>query len=82
MRINEQEIFPFNPMSPSKHANKFFSDLFVCVVIGVDVVVKLLMFRVLLVTELTVEVSPQVLQSFGNGFLFFRIVLKTQGRHK
>lgn len=55
-----------------------FSDLFVCVVIGVDVVVKLLMFRVLLVTELTVEVSPQVLQSFGNGFLFLNIVLKAQ----
>lgn len=55
-----------------------FSDLFVCVVIGVDVVVKLLMFRVLFVTELTVEVSPQVLQSFGNGFLFLNIVLKAQ----
>lgn len=35
--------------------------LFVCMVVGVDVVVKLLVSEVLLVTQLTVEKSLQIL---------------------
>lgn len=35
--------------------------LFVCMVVGVDVVVKLLVSEVLLVTQLTVEESLQIL---------------------
>lgn len=54
------------------------SDLFMCVVIGVDVIVKLLVFLILLVTELTVEVGSQVFQRLGNGFLLFCIILQTR----
>lgn len=35
--------------------------LFVCMVVGIDVVVKLLVSEVLLVTQLTVEKSLQIL---------------------
>lgn len=50
--------------------------LFVRMVVGVNVIVELLMFVVLFITQLTVEISLQVLQSFSQGFLLFRIILK------
>lgn len=49
--------------------------LLVRVIIGVDVVVKFLVFGVLLVTKLTVEVCSQIFQSLCNGFLLFHLVL-------
>lgn len=52
------------------------SYLLVRVVIGVDVIVELLVLLVLLVTELTVEIGPQVLQGFSDRLLLFRIVLQ------
>lgn len=52
------------------------SYLLVRVVVGINVIVKLLMFVVLLVAELTVEIGLQVLQRFGDGVLLLRIVLK------
>ena len=50
--------------------------LFMCVVVGVDVVVKLLVFEVLLVTQLAVEVGSQVLQSGRHRPLLLSVVLR------
>ena len=50
------------------------------VVVGVDVVVKLLVFGVLLVAQFTVEVGSQFLQSFGYGFLLLHLVLWVGGQ--
>ena len=47
-----------------------------CVVVGVDVVVKLLVFEVLLVTQLAVEVGSQVLQSGRHRPLLLSVVLR------
>lgn len=43
------------------HAYVNLSYLLVCMIVGVDVIVKLLMFLVLLITQFTVEVGPQFL---------------------
>lgn len=58
--------------------------LLVSVVVRVDVVVKLLVFGVLFVTQLTVEIGSQVFQSLGNGFLLLHLVLliKNPGRKR
>lgn len=48
------------------------------VVVGVDVVVELLVLLVLFVTQLAVEVGPQVLQSFGDGLLLLSEILNTR----
>lgn len=52
--------------------------LLVGVVVGVDVVVELLVLLVLFVTQLAVEVGPQVLQSFGDGLLLLSEILNTR----
>lgn len=50
--------------------------LLVSVIVRVDVVVKLLMLLILLVTEFTVEVCSQVFQSFGNCLFFIDVILQ------
>lgn len=44
-------------------------------VVRVNVVVELLVFGVLFVTQLTVEIGSQVFQSLCNSFLLFHLVL-------
>lgn len=48
------------------------------VVVGVDVVVKLLVLLVLLVAELAVEVGSEVLQSLGDRLLLIHIILQNE----
>lgn len=50
--------------------------LLVCMIIGVDMVVKFLVFLILLITEFTVKVGSKVFQRFGNGLLFVNIILQ------
>jgi len=45
-------------------------------IIGVDMVVKFLVFLILLITEFTVKVGSKVFQCFGNGLLFVNIILQ------
>ena len=45
-------------------------------IIGVDTVVKFLVFLILLITEFTVKVGSKVFQCFGNGLLFVNIILQ------
>lgn len=45
-------------------------------IIGVDMVVKFLVFLILLITEFTVKVGSKVFQRFGNGLLFVNIILQ------
>lgn len=47
-------------------------------VVGVDVVVKLLVLLVLLVAELAVEVGSEVLQSLGDRLLLIHIILQNE----
>lgn len=47
-----------------------------CMIIGVDMVVKFLVFLILLITEFTVKVGSKVFQCFGNGLLFVNIILQ------
>lgn len=50
--------------------------LFVGVVIGIYVVVKLLMFLVLLITEFTVKVGSKIFKGLGNCLFFVHIILQ------
>lgn len=49
--------------------------LLVSVVVRVDVVVELLVFGVLLITQLAIEIGPQVFQSLCDSFLLLHLVL-------
>lgn len=56
------------------------SYLFVSVIVWVNVIVKLLVFIVLLVTECTVEVGFQIFQGFCYRVFLFSIILEGNGK--
>lgn len=86
-RQNKAHQDPFchrKQTSPFSVPELMIKYLLVSVVVRVDVVVKLLVFGVLFVTQLTVEIGSQVFQSLGNGFLLLHLVLliKNPGRKR
>lgn len=59
--LNVKKIMACLNVIQYSHAYVNLSYLLVCMIVGVDVIVKLLMFLVLLITQFTVEVGPQFL---------------------
>lgn len=54
-----------------------------CMVVGVDVIVKFLMLVILFVTKFTIKVSFKVFQSLGYRILLFSIILwRNNGENK
>jgi len=59
--LNVKKIMACLNVVQYSHVYVNLSYLLVCMIVGVDVIVKLLMFLVLLITQFTVEVGPKFL---------------------